>query len=1059
MSVLSMRRYAFPQVDLRELLISVAVGGQVAQELEAEVTVPLEIELEEITGIASYTSETFDNFMTLRVFMADGASLPEVKDDIRAAIARVPVLVSTNSRLIIRELKSENIPALSLGIVSTQGHLLRAREHAVALKELIAMLPDVGTVDEINIPPQEIHILLDRDKLYQSRFSLLEINQAVRAATQAFFISPIPEPAANNATTITAYTKSIYPDDLENAVLRLVPEGTNVREVRLGELGKVVPALAPTLREVHRYNGTPGFGLNVILKGSADIITTVNEVKAVIDEYVADSANADLQLVTVFDGSEETRTRLTTVYENAALGAILVLLVLLIFLSRKVAFWTTVGIGTSLAITFILLNLIGISLNSISLCGIIISLGLIVDGAIVISENIYSFKEAGYPANTAALLGLENMLKPLAIMQLTTMAAFAAIFLIEGSVGAFAREIPIVTISMLAASLLDAIILLPAHLGISSWKTRQPARAAASHAPATAMANGSADGIVYEIEETHSRAEFQRLSFVLKLLLFCQLRLIGVLRAVYLKVLKQLIKRPYLVLGMFLTLAAPAATWLLLNTDFELFPEEQANIIEFEGAVAAAPTIAATSSVVAELEAIIEELPPGVVNNYYAIVGHGAPDKFWLVVQLTAFGNRDMTILAVRDFVFNRVAERELNFATFAHYIDTDGILRYGHPVEVSVIGADDTRRAELVTQLTKDMEELGLKEIRSDLHAFRSDRKVELLSNTIAFAGIDPQALGATLRGAFSGEVVASVRDQDTHTNFRVKLDTDTIVTADPLANILVRDRRGVNVELSELATLSEQTALVSIYHHNGERQNTIYARFDPELTTANSVYKELRTKYSDFATEHPGFELVISGKSEKSYSTLNAVIFSLIAATFFIYLFLVFQFNNFIQPLITVAAIPLSILGALAAFYFHGVKFSVFAMLGLLGASGVVVNVSLVMIEFMNRLMKKQGQQTVKTTTVDFRTTLTQAALSGAGSRFRPIFITTLTTLVGIMPTVYGFINPADSFIYPMTLAMFWGITVGTLASLGMIPLVYWIERDCAKWVVQRLRKKSFH
>lgn len=1006
-SARNLKRYSFPQVDLKQLVITTVAPGWSPKEIDIDVTQAIEKELDSVNGIEKYTSLSRENISRVEVFIDDESDIESVKREIRTAVDRVVSLPeSVKNRPYIFEVKSENFGAFEFGMYSKSGDLLNVKEHLVQLKKRLQRLPGIARINEINVPEKEIQILLDRDKLRNSTVAMSDVFDAIRTSKKRLFAGKVG--SQQNVKNITTYSEFETPERIGSIIVRSTSTGLDDGTIlRIQDLGDVRWELSDEENTLTRYNGYMGFGLEIIKLASYDVIDMVDSVYATIESFEQEISDSDIGIIVLGDESFETRTRLKTVFLSALLGIFLVFVTLIVFLNFRIAFFTALSVPIALFFTFILMYIFNISINSLSLMGIIITIGIIVDGAVIVSERIYVYREQGLGPVEASVQGLKSILVPLLLSETTTFVAFSAMFFFPGVLGLFIVEIPIIVTLMLVGSLLEAGIFLPSHI--------------ASHPTASKKAIGDA--------------------FVQKL------------RNLYVLTLKKILHRPYVSLVSIFTGFTLIGILCFNFFIFALFPLEQAFFIEINGEVEENASLYKTEERVRQLEDIITTLPAGVIKSYKSTIGGFIESKFSISLILSPFDDRDMTITEVKDYIFAKVLERDITFISLDFSIDTGGPPS-GKPVEINVYGENEEERKVLIEEIERDLKELGLSEVNSNLRTSRLENQV-IPKDRAYFAKVQPIAIAETLRAAFQGILIADVHTEDQKVEIRVRLDKQSIDYENPIQDLYVRNSLGQYIDIEDIVRLETKSSTAAIYRQNGEAINTISGHFNLEKTSSQEVYKKLSVLYSDISERYPGLWLEIGGEAEETADTFITMVTIFTLSILAIYLLFVIQFNRLTQPFIVVFAIPIGTLGCIAFLILHGAVFSLFSLMGIIGFGGLVVNVSMILVEFINR-RKVEREADFKKVASNFgvsrKRLLKEVILSGSKDRFRPVFITSISTFAGLAPAAYGFGLSLDHFISPIALAIMWGIFFGTLGSLYIIPLMYYINEQLSFHVLRR-------
>ncbi len=1044
-SLLRVQRQAYPRVDLGKVNITTIFPGASPEDVELNVTVKLEEALKEVSGIEKYISRSTENVSFIQVYIDPDADDPEdVKNDIRTAVDRVSDLPEeVEERPTVNDIKIDYQPVYEISLtLSQEGDMSVAGErllrfHARQLRKKLLDLAFVSGVEEVGIRDREIQILLDRDKLAARYISFDEVIEAIRL--NKLRVSGGNLESYTTETGIVTFSEFETPEDVANIIVRSSIGGGSVR---IRDVGTVVDGFAPRYNIV-KYQGRPGVSLFVTKKWAYDVIYAVDRIKAVIGEYRDGIAPPEIRFESTWDSSIETRDMLGIMYGNAALGLTLLVVILFLFLDRRIAFWTAAGIPLSIAIAIVLFPWLGITINSISLVGVIVVLGMIVDDAIIIAESIYRAQEEGLSMQESAVTGLANVVRPVLGTIVTTIIAFLPMYFIPGIVGDFSREIPTVVIIMLVASFIEATTILPAHLG-----TEHPGDG----------------GSTRRSVNTSLIAEFRKnyISDPLRAWIGAAGRRLGLrgdeppgrrlfvrMEAIYTRVLDYSLARPYFTSLLFLGFLLFGSVFGALFAEFEMFPKDRAYRMWILGQVPRGSNLDYTNRLTERIEGVLDRIPDGMLHTYKTFVGHEydpgtdsvilLSSSFMTEVTLVPASERDQSAQWVRDWIEAEVHKIDPeNLFTLSFYIDGGGP-PVGQPVEIQIMGPEDAERRRILENLRTEMQAAGVIDINSDMR--EGKREIRLLPNyeRIAESGLHVAQIASNIRTAFDGTVVTHLQTPDERIAFRVMLaDAHTAEgAADPLRKLRVRNFTGNLIPIENLVRESRVRSPLAYFHYNSYRSNKLTGNV-PADKDINSVYANLKAKFAGFEKQHPGYKLNFGGEAEESARFQNQMIAAILVAVVCMYFLLVVQFNSFSQPAMVILAIPFGLVGILLAFPLHAMPVSMLAMIGILGFTGVVVNDSLIMVDYINRL-RRDDEGRLRPLSYD---EFVLAVREGARTRLRPIALTTFTTVAGLIPTAYGFIGGFHPFISPMVMAMTWGLLVGTTSVLIIIPVFYVIH-----------------
>ena len=1057
-SLLRIKRQGMPRVDLGQMDIITTFPGASPEDVELNVTVKIEEALKGVDGIEKYTSRSMENVSYIQLSIdQDAENHEKVKSEVRRAVEGVTDLPEeVTERPDIQERKTDNRAAYEVALTIkdvtklTPENERLLRYHARDLKRKLLDLSYVSKVYEQGIREREIQILLNPEKMTRHYVSFDEVIQSIQL--NKLRVSGGSLESYTSEKGIVTLSEFSDPKDVENIIIR---SGFLGGKVRIKDVGRVVDDFKK-LDLVLKYGSKPGVSLQVVKKGTADVVVAVDRIKEVIEEYKQSRAPPEIEFHSSWDDSIETRNRLSLLYGNAAMGLLLVLLVLFIFFDPKIAFWTALGIPISVGITLSLLPIFGITLNSISLLGMVVVLGMIVDDAIIIAESIYVSRERGLSAQAAALEGLNTVIKPVFGTIITTMIAFAPIYLLPGVVGAFSAEIPSIVIIMLAASFFEATTILPAHLGHEKKRKQKRLN------PPGDENSKNEEGEAEQGEETRKRRPPGQ-------------GVIETLELLYERLLTFALGRRYLFLvGSILFLLITGFIGIKL-VRINMFPNDQAFVMWFIAETPRGSSLAHTNRESEKLEKIIADLPGDVVQAYKSMIGQ-TYDPSTDTTQQSAGAFLTNLILIPANDREQSAEDIKKHIIAELKKVDPEGLIKLdifilgggppvGRPLELQILGQDNKKRFELQKQLQEDLKEMGIIEVESDYR--QGKEEIRLLPNydTVAAARLNVASIARTIRTAFDGAIVTHLQTPDERIAFRVILDRKFRDFKKPLENLYVRNQAGQLAPLRALVKESRGRGAEAVNHYNSYRSTKITGNVDPATLSLEKAYLLIKEKYKDFEKQNPGFKLELAGEAEKGAEFQRNMIISMLAAVFIIYLLMVVQFNSFFQPAMVILAIPYGLLGIFIAFGLQGLEISMLALIGILGFMGVVINDSLIMVDFINRLRRYGSLQAVSEPAEDEesgRRNLSEAeflkaVIQGARARLRPITLTTLTTVAGLIPTAYGFIGGYDAFVSPMVMAMTWGLLTGTLSVLIVIPLFYSVFADLGNILTRTLSGKK--
>jgi len=994
------KRDQYPKVDFGELFITTYYPGASPEDVELNVTNKLEEEIKTVTGIDRYTSISLENVSFLDVVIdADVEDLHEVVNEVREAVGRVtdfPPEVTENP--LITELKTSIFPVIEVGL-SGEIPYAELREYARSFEKKLKDVKGVARLKQYGYRAREVKIEVSPDKMREYQLSLREIVAAVQSRNiRAAGGSLESYTSEKNLVTMAEFRN---PMEVGDVIVRTTFEGPNIKVKDLA----LVKDDFETERMASRMNGISAISFVVDKSEAADVIRTVERIKALVEEEQKNLPEG-VQIHYSSDASRGVKNIFEIVEKNGLLGLGLVLVLLALFLNVRIAFWVALGIPVALLGTVFLLPFFGAYLDGIILASMIIVLGIILDDGIIISEQIYHRREMGDPPLEAAVNGISGVFKPVITTILTTFLAFAPMFFMSGMLGKFVWVIPLTISLALFVSLCEVVIGLPAHLLPGLKRIRPTGRQGEGRAWFRAFRNA-----------------FQRALYP-----FLRLRYLFVLLSLAL-----------LVVSLWL-----AAT----HMDFILFPSKGADYFAIVLRLPVGASIEATADKVTRVDSLIMQLPKSEVSSFVTrIGGYGDVIDFegenyaGVAVNLTPFSKRTRTADEIVEELRSKIdALGEFEQVTF--WVDAGGP-PVGKPVVIRIVGSDDAMRRVLADSVETFLQRFeGAKDIERDDDLGKEQVEILLDYDKIARLGMTVADIARTVRIAYDGEVVTSIRYGDEDVDFRVILQERARKSLAYLRALNVPNRQGRLIALGEVARLEITAGPSDIHHYNSVRSTTVEADVDQEVTTAVEATRAVREHF-DPDRDYPGLRFVTGGEAQEQAESMRSLFVTFAVAALGIYLMLILLFDSITQPFLVMVAIPFGIVGVVIAFFLHHEPLSFLAMLGAVGLAGVVVNDSLVLVNHLNELRKERPDE-------ELRALVAQ----GTADRLRAILMTTLTTVVGLVPLAYG-IGGLDVYMYPMALALGYGLLFSTPLTLLLVPSLYIIGYDIGKLFRWRRRR----
>ncbi|MFQ5641464.1 MAG: efflux RND transporter permease subunit, partial [bacterium] len=743
--------------------------------------------------------------------------------------------------------------------------------------------------------------------------------------------------------------------------------------------------------------GEPSITLSISKKKQGNSIKIIDTVKALAQEYREQRLPPGAEISVINDSSVQIREFLGILQNNAVLGMVLVVLTLFLFLGFRNAVFAAIGIPVTFMFTFMFMKYMGTNLSGSSLFALVLVLGMIVDDAIVIIENCYRYMQEGYRPREAALLGSKQVALPVLTSSMTTVAAFLPLMLMDGVIGEFLKVVPIVVSFALLASLFEAFFILPSHIAEWSRKIR------------------------------NRREGYIR---------FRQMR------NLYLKYLAKFLRRRYFVLGMtsLIILLSVPLIWVV---GIDMFASEEIPRVFIFVDLTEGTKLEITDQVVRQIEDVVFQLPQGELVNAVANAGLQQRDEEWffkpsvgqVIMELT---NRRLRERSIDDIIAGLRTEitavagiKSLEFKVF------NSGPPVGAPVEIQVRGPYLEELQEVVELVKKELHSIeGVFDIRDDFVPGKRELQIHVNEEKAALLGLTVAHIATSVHHAFEGGVATEIRDGDEEIDVVVKYSQANRNQISDVERMKIVTPTGSLVALRDVAHLSTKQGYSTIKHDDLKRSIALKADVDQKKTSALQVNKQLARKFIDISKRYPGYDLVFRGEFEEFKDAFSQLGQLFVVGLMMMYIILAGQFKSFFQPLIIFMAIIFCFWGATFGLLFIGTPFNINNMYGLVALAGVAVNDSLVFISFIND-SREEGVRRWR------------SILSAGKLRFRPILLTTITTVIGLLPMAIG-IGGKSAIWSPLANVMVWGLSIGTLLTLFLVPCVYAILGDIKRLIM---------
>jgi len=993
-TLIDIKRDVYPAVDFGMVRVMTHYPGASPEDVELNVTNKIEKEIQSVTDIANYTSVSMENVSMIYVTIdIDTKDLDKVKNEIREAVGRVtdfpPEVIESPAIWEMTHQSANN--AIEVGVTGNLAYR-DMREYAHLIEKKLKKISGVSKLERVGYHAREIKVDINPEKINEYQIPIREIIAAIQSrnirGTTGSFESYTSE---KDLVTLAQFDD---PMEVGDVIVRSTFDGPSIKVKDLA----IVKDDFADVRLLSRVNGNAAISFRVFLKETADVIRSCDAVKELIEKE-NENAPEGIEIMYSNDTSHYIKDSFNVVLNNGWMGLVLVIILLPIFLNFRTAFWVALGIPVTFLGTIFLLPQFGGYLDTITLSGMILVIGIIVDDAIIIAENISKRRELGDDPIDAAVNGLNQVFKPVVTTVLTTFLVFAPMFFMPGIFGKYIIPIPLALSIALFISLIESVLVLPAHL---------------------------AHGMKKRAVKSTGRNWFR------------------ILTAKYQKIMPRILKLRYALTLVFVVFLF-GSFWYAGNfMKMIMFPSGMARQFYVMVELPVGTPLHTTSDKVSEIEDLVDQLPEDELASFNTWIGTniavGAESENYaaMSVLLTNYTDRKRSAEEIVEALRSK-SELLEGFTNIRYSIESGGP-PVGKPISLRVTGSDD----ELRTALTDSVEAFlstidGTKDISRDDISGKDQVKIDIDYDKLARLGLTVADVAMNVRLAFDGQVVTSVRYGDEDVSFRVIVEKESRQRISYLDEIQIPNRQGRLIRLKEVAKLEPGPGKSDFRHFDGERTVTIEADVDQSIITPIEVNTSVFDHF-DVDRDWPGIQLGVGGEVFETEKSMAGLFRTMIIALFGVFFLLVLLFNSLTQPFLVMMAIPFGITGVIIAFALHGEPFSFMGIMGIIGLSGVVVNDSLVLVNHINDLKRERRG-------VDIRDIISE----GTADRLRAIIMTTLTTVAALLPLAYG-IGGNALFMAPMALSLGWGLLFATPLTLVLLPCMYMIGQD-----IHRLFKRG--
>jgi multidrug efflux pump subunit AcrB len=1009
MNAFQMPQMTFPEFSLDTVNVSVSYPGSSPLEIQESIVRPIEDQLSGIDGLDNITASVSEGRAIVTVSFLRGEDIQSKLDEIKAEVDRISVFPrDANEPTVVQANSTTRV--LEIAIHGDASEFVLKQE-AERLKDELIALEGISFVEVGNTRTYEISIEVDRDTLRAYGITMAEVANVI--AENSLELPGGSIDTNTIAIPIRTTGRNYTQNDFEKIIIRTSGSGGRVY---LRDIAKVIDGFEDTDLSAN-FNGDRSVSVNVFRVGDEQVLGITKEARIHLRSTFRPSLEAGISATIWQDESKPLQDRVNLLLNNAAIGLTLVVLCLALFLDIRLAFWSAVGIGVSFSATFIFMAGLGMSINMISLFGFILAIGIVVDNAIVVSENIYKNGELGLSPTSAAVRGTQRIAIPVIFSTLTTIVAFWPLTQLPGTLGKFLTDIPVVVIIVLSLSLLQAIFILPRNL---------------SHFD---MSPGFRSNLVFRaLSIVRGRVDIVLQWFI---------------RVPLDKLLRFTTKGFAILVPIAFSVALMIMTVGLLSfgyVKFNFFPSIDGDFVTASIEMNDGTTFAMTQRVAkhvrlsaiaagTDIQAQLPNDAPKVIVGINVVVGQGVaaggPEGGLaaggttlanVVVQLTDPGFRDWGAE-----LFETAWRKEIGALASVKRLNVSAeLIGGGDPISIELSLPDGKDIVPVVTELREGLQRIaGVFSIQDDNSAGRIEYRLALREEARVY-GVTLADLANQTRAGFFGLEATNVQRGADNVAVMVRYPQEQRNSLSDLLSTWISTPSGDQIPLSVVANIEEGLSPTEILRRNGRQVTTVKSDLDTSVATSSEVNAIIESELIPVLQEKYSDLIINAGGEQRQQANAQAALGQALGiALFIIYALLALAFRSYVQPIVVMIAIPLGLIGAVSGHFIVGIPLTILSIFGIIGLAGVVINNSLVMVDVYNEYIGNGLE-------------VREAVIEGTKQRFRPILLTSLTTFLGVYPLIAETSLQAQ-FLIPLAVSIGFGVLFGTVIIVLTVPAVF--------------------
>lgn len=1002
----------FPEFSMDMITISVTYLGAAPEEVEEGVSVRIEEAIQDLEGIERITSSSSEGVGSVLVEVEDGTDPRELLNDIKARVDGIDTFPEQTEKPIITEVvnRRQVIDIAVSGAVDEK----TLKTLGERVRDELSAMDGITQVELVAARPYEVSIEVSEEALRRHSLTFDAVAMAVRRSSLDLPGGSIR--TAGGEILLRTKGQAYRGREFEEIVLITRPDGTRLM---LGDVANVVDGFAETDQSA-RFSGDPAVVVRVYRVGEQDPLQIAKDVKSYVEEK-QHHLPAGVKLDAWNDFSRILQSRMDLMIRNARNGYILVFIILALFLKFRLAFWVSLGIPISFLGAFWAMPMTGVTINLLSLFAFIVVLGIVVDDAIIVGENIFSRHEKGERGTQGSSRGASEVAVPVVFGVLTTIAAFVPLLFVAGIMGKFMRVVPIIVIITLVFSLIESLFILPSHLS----HIGEPAKPSRTGGWWRKFQGGFQKKVDLFIHRVYKPSLDLGLKYRYATVAFATATLL-------------------------ITVGIVGAGWI----KFVFFPKVESDVVSAALTMPPGTSVDATAEAMKRIEAsalrlrdeLDAEKPEGMrspINHIFTAVGDqplrsrqgpvNVPGGFArsnlgeITIELAPSEEREITSVEI----VRRWREMTDPIPDVVELTYSSSLFHPGDAIDVQLKGLDMDVLQAAAERLKSELSGYaGVFDITDSFRMGKQEVKLQVKPAAEAY-GIKLSDLARQVRQAFYGEEAQRIQRGRDDVRVMVRYPIDERRSIGDLENMRIRTATGGEVPFSSVAVATLGRGYSSITRVDRQRSINVTADVDPQKGNAQEVLSKLKADVlPTLLADYPGVRFSFEGEQREQRESMQSLARGFLFALIVIYALMAIPFRSYIQPLIVMSIIPFGIVGAIWGHLIMGLNLTILSMFGLVALTGVVVNDSIVLVHFINKRREKDM-------------TVADAVREAGLARFRPIILTSATTFAGLTPLLLEKSMQAK-FLVPMAVSLGFGVVFATFITLVIVPSVYLIMDD---------------